>query len=315
MVYDFQQDGEIGADVLRIAVTQLARLEKLLRDAREPATGHHRTRKCLKRLRALLILVRSDIGLRRWRKADRELAEIGRALSGARDHAVILTVLNRVAGERATAAVHAAAGDVRKALRGEADGNLTAGLDQRDSLQVTAAKVRERINAWPLARLSLAGVLASTADTYRDGRQALKAAYRHDTAEAFHDLRKQLQRHGRHMQLLQTFAPQEIQLRIDVSKVLSDLLGEDHDLSLLRTAMTELPGPVQQTGIAELDGLCSGRQQAVRRRARPLLRRLYAEKPQALARRLKAYWKAGPLVVTPPAPTPEPAHLPPARTH
>lgn len=315
MAYGFQQDGDLGAELLRVARAQAARLDKLLRDEREPASGHHKTRKCLKRLRGLVLLVRSDIGDRRWRKADRELAAIGRVLSGARDQTVILATLDRVVTEGVAATVREAAASVRGLQRADAAARIDGKHTARESLRHAARQVAERIEDWPIARVSLAGLMASMADEYRSGRAALKTAYRRDTAEDFHQLRKHLQRHGRHMQLLQIAARDEIQVRIDAAKQLSDLLGEDHDLSLLRDVLASLHGSSLQPGIAEIDRLCILRQRAVRLRARPLLQRLYAETPKALARRLKAYWKAAPPEVIPLAPAAEPQHLPPVRTH
>lgn len=63
---------------------------------------------------------------------------------------------------------------------------------------------------------------------------------------------------------------------------LTDVLGEEHDLSLL------LDGEA-----APLAEFIEARGQLLRARARPLGLRLYAEKPSRYVERLGRYWNAG----------------------
>ncbi len=55
------------------------------------------------------------------------------------------------------------------------------------------------------------------------------------TDEDFHALRKSVQQHWRHMQLLSRAWPEALSARADEAKALSQLLGEDHDLYVLRS--------------------------------------------------------------------------------
>ena len=72
---------------------------------------------------------------------------------------------------------------------------------------------------------------------------------------------------------------------------LADLLGDDHDLAVLRSTLVELDGQIPR----DLDpvlGLIEHRRAQLQTEAMFLGERLYAEKPKAFVRRLRRYWRA-----------------------
>ncbi len=317
MAYQFKSDEAAGAAAQRVASGQLTRLDKLLRDDAEIATGHHRTRKCIKRLRALLLAMPSAIGARRWRRLDRQLADIGRALARERDHAVILDVLARITDEHPEDAIRNAGAMLRKSLMQRrfgakgANGAQGPAAGDRDKLRADLKLIGARIEGLPFHSVSADAIVSDVAAEYRRGRKAVDVAYDEDTDEAFHTVRKHAQRHGRHMQLLLEIWPQALQARIDLAKQLSDLLGEDHDLSLLRGALKDARGSGAKAALTALDRLCQVRQHAVRLKVRPMLERFFAEKTKALEARLAAYWRADGSALIPPVQAPEPQPQPP----
>ena len=62
------------------------------------AVAVHETRKALKRLRALLRLIRPAIGDDAFRHENAQLRDIGLSLSGARDRHVLLETVNKLEG-------------------------------------------------------------------------------------------------------------------------------------------------------------------------------------------------------------------------
>jgi hypothetical protein len=79
----------------------------------------------------------------------------------------------------------------------------------------------------------------------------------------------------------------------DETKRLSDLLGDDHDLAVLRNVLTDETdrfGSVRnlQTTLALLDQ----RRKELQAWAHPLGERIYADKPGRFSRRLGRYWQA-----------------------
>jgi hypothetical protein len=79
--------------------------------------------------------------------------------------------------------------------------------------------------------------------------------------------------------------------RRDAADVLSDYLGDDHDLSILRETLLRAPDQFGGNDtIQAAMGLIDRRQVELRTRARALGERLFAEEPKRLVRRFRAYW-------------------------
>jgi hypothetical protein len=78
----------------------------------------------------------------------------------------------------------------------------------------------------------------------------------------------------------------------DAASDLGDLLGDHHDLAVLRTTVAVAPGDFgKPADIEVLLGLIEQRQAVLAAEAFALGDRLLAEPPKALARRWKAYWR------------------------
>jgi CHAD domain len=123
-----------AAAVVRIAQACLDHaLEQLRGDVLEEdaATAIHEARKDLKKTRAVLRLVRDQLGKERYGRENARLREASRALSGSRDATVKAETLEALA-ERYGDELPGALRELRRALKGEQRG-LEGGIDERDS--------------------------------------------------------------------------------------------------------------------------------------------------------------------------------------
>jgi hypothetical protein len=127
------------------------------------------------------------------------------------------------------------------------------------------------------ARLESA-ILAAIGTTYRGGRRSMELAYRTGDAAAFQEWRTAVKYHGHHLRLLGQLWPGDLEGRLGVTQQLADLLDEQGELSRL---------PADETLMARI----GERQAALRAMARPLGRRLFAEPPTDLRRRLQERWR------------------------
>ena len=289
MAYEFRL-GELKRKHLRrIAMQQLRKLRALLDDASDTALGHHQARRSIKRLRALLSLAMPLAGTKRWRKLDARLGEVARQLAGRRDAAVMLQVLKALGERHGAGSLGETGARLQEALQvrsRQAGHQVDLDLASR-----RLKKVQRGFKTLDLREFGRKSVFRQVASDYRAGRIALTRAYRKQHADDFHALRKMVQRHWRHMQLFALVWPQEMQVRVDRARELSDILGDDHDLWVLRLTL--------RNGVAEwldpaaaniLDALCRKDQAELRAKAQPLLAQLFAERPTALRKRLSAYW-------------------------
>ena len=295
MSFRIDPDRPIRKNVRRLLRRQL---DNALADLAEPgALGLeetvHDVRKRCKKVRGVIRLVRPGLGAE-YRRANAEVRDAARELSslrdahamlGAFDHVIAATHGDRLPGD---ALERVRAGLLRHAARA-APADAAVLLERaRDHL----ARVRERIDRWAPDD-DVAIVLAGLTDNYRRGRRAFRHALDHPTDEALHEWRKRAKYGWHHVQLLHPVAPSVLGPMAKRLKDLSDGLGDDHDLAVLRATILAAPrdfggrGAVDQA-VALIDGVRADLQDRCNR----LGARLYAEPPRSYGRRVGRYWAA-----------------------
>lgn len=293
MAFRFKLGEPLDEGVRRISREQIERAQAQLKGPDDPVVAVHETRKSLKRLRALLRLVRPALGDVSYREENARLREIGRGLSSTRDRHVLLETLLKLEASAAPARKSLCQA-VREALH-LANGNDIPAVEAA-AMKLAHARLGEAKRR--LAQLQLEGkgfdiVGAGLEASYRKARRAFHRAYAEPSDEAFHEWRKGTQQHWRHMALLSRAWEGSLNARVAEARALSQLLGDDHDLALLvayvhSEAASGLSGP-QVVGIEKL---ARQRQDELRAVARPRGLRLFAEGARGMRRRMAAYWEA-----------------------
>jgi hypothetical protein len=151
--------------------------------------------------------------------------------------------------------------------------------------------VRGRIDEWHSRRGGWRAIESGLDRSYRRGRAGLEHAAADPTVENLHEWRKRTKDLWYHLRLLTSTAPGIVGGQAKDAHRLGDLLGDDHDLAVLRDRLQETADAIT----ADLDpvfGLIDHRREQLQEEALLLGRRLYAEKPSAFSRRLHRYWKA-----------------------
>lgn len=253
----------------------------------------HEARKSVKRLRALLTLIRPAIAADEYGTLQDQLKTLARSVSGLRDAQVMLiTVTKLEAHDHAVTS-----GPVAAALHQHLHDRHAAAGHHVDRTVVTSAKkaVKEIADGFKKLTFVAEGFPAlalAMQENYRKARHAMSLAYEGSHDEPFHEWRKLVQRHWRQLQLVVEVWPKGIQPHIALARELSETLGDDHDLSVLANLVTEqggaLGGPKQ---VAAYVALCRKRQRALRDHAAVLGARLFAEKPSSFAGRIRIYWE------------------------
>lgn len=289
MPYRFKLDENAGKAFRRISREQIAfALQDLELDA-APAESIHASRKAIKRLRALVRAAAPALGAKLARKHDTALRDVARKLSQRRDSDVTLETIEKLEAHFGTSAIDALKPmRVHVAATAPASQAAVAADGMRD-IREALAKEGKRLRKAALHGRGMAPVIAGIAQTYRDGRKALKRAFATPTDESIHELRKAVQAHWRHMALLSRCWPDAFAARVIVARDLSQLLGDDHDLAVLKQLAASVAEPDR---VAILD-VCARRQMQLRHDVRYLAVQLYAEKPAMFADRISIYWSVG----------------------
>lgn len=297
MAFRLKLNETMDAGIRRIGLAQIDRAAAYI-DAMGPrpaaasdvVTPVHETRKCLKRLRALLKFARPLLDEAEGRAMGHAARDLGRRLSGTRDLDVLDHTVSRLQGSSALKPatferLHRALSAARlqpktDAPPGHADAPLTEDL----------RSIRER---WSALELKSAGrdlLVDGLAHSLDQCRTQFDRAFETGDGETFHDWRKAVQLHWRHMQLVQRAWPEYCGARLAEAKAISALVGDDRDLAMLQAFATaqSLPQLVQRDiakAVAQLSP-------AYRTEAHARGGRLLADGTRGLTRRLEQYWKS-----------------------
>jgi CHAD domain-containing protein len=291
MAFRFKLSEPFEEGCKRVACEQIERAQTQL-NGPDTVVAVHETRKALKRLRALLRLIRPALGDDAFHAENADLRETGRLLSGARDRHVLIETMAKL--DAASEAASGLVEDVRRALNGKNGG---------DGLSVDPAAVKEarrrlaeaqrRLGAMRLSGKGFNVVGPGLKASYKKARRAFRHAYAEGTDEAFHEWRKGTQQHWRHMLLLSRAWPAAMSARADEARRLSQILGDDHDLALLVAFVHSDKGAALGAQRAEqIEVLARERQKELRALAHPIGKRLYAGGAGALRKRIETYWEA-----------------------
>ena len=293
MAYRFDAEESVDEAFRRTAQEQLLTAETALRrDVEVDSVGAiHTARKAVKKERALLRLMRGSVRRRDRRAENAALRDAARGLSGARDADVMVQTLDALAERYAGQVPHNEFTAIRERL---ADG-LGGPGNGSVAVAVTASELaaaRERIGGWRLERRGWAGLEPGLGRTYKRGRKAFSVVQDAPTDEHLHEWRKRVKDLWYQLRLIAEVGGPSVRGQAKDAHALADLLGDDHDLAVLRERLLGPAGGVAADVDAVL-GLLDHRREQLQTQATALGERVYAERPKAFLRRLRACWRAG----------------------
>jgi CHAD domain-containing protein len=254
----------------------------------------HQARKAIKRLRALLGLIRPAISNSVYRTSQEDLKKVARSVAGLRDAQAMLGTVTKIGVHDPTLG----AGPVAKALRARLEEQCKPCGHKVDRSVMTAArrtvkKVGEAFQQLSISDESFLPIARSLENNYRNALQAFAYALENGKDEAFHEWRKRVQRHWRYLQLLEAAWPKGIQPHIVLAHDLSETLGDDHDFFVLATLVEkEAANLGSKKAVKQYAARCREHQQELREKATLLGKQCFAEKPRSFATRMNAYWES-----------------------
>jgi CHAD domain-containing protein len=292
--YELLEGEPVGSGVKRVI---LARVDDAIAQLRgeagnAPAEAIHEARKDTKKIRSALRLVRDELGDDVWRRENEHYRDVARALSGFRDAEILVEALDSL-GERFGAPARERFAGLREQLEGELRVAREGGSIQRAMASAAAELSAGRART---TELDLDGdgwelIGAGLHRSYRRGRRRLRAVEEEASVTNLHELRKRVKDLWYQLRLIRTADPQLIGSLADHAHDLSDHLGDDHDLALLREQASRrrsaFADPGERRNLAELIDRRRGELQFA---AISLATRIYAQKPKRFTRR---YARAG----------------------
>lgn len=300
-------DEPLGQGLKRLAVGELEASVTGFYDGEEAfPDAVHTARKATKKLRALLRLIRYEIGEKVYKYENNLLKQTARRLSDVRSAAVVAMALDEMRRLYGSVLADGALEEPveRFAYRRERL-ELRTMEDPEVVPQIVARleQAHSRYQSWPVGsearkiygvgvRNSFKAVEPGLKATYGRGRVEMVRAYTSPSPSNFHAWRKRVKYLRHQLEILTPLWPEVIVGLAMTTEQVGDLLGADHDLQelvdLLSTKPDLCPNPIERSLVI---ALAEQRRSDLQTASRILGRRVYAESAVSLTSRFGVYWE------------------------
>ena len=260
-------------------------LEYITNPAHKTDLAIHETRRCLKRLRAIIRLVKAEVGKTIYDRDNQYLRNLGQKLSELRDATIVGQTLASLQKQfpqiLSTSAWKTIKKDLVRAQHRPARKKVLAAIAPKLKI------ARSRVANWPLEFGEQIELRKALRKTYKKSQRTMKHTLAEPQAENFHEWRKQVNHLRHQLQILRTMKIGTVNKALKISQALVRTLGLQHDLTVLSQRLSKLHQSGQKTELHTLEKLIKSCQENYAAEAIKLGQRL-SRKP------LKAFIKSIP---------------------
>lgn len=254
----------------------------------DPAELVHDARKAIKRMRALARLLRHELGEREFKRVNDSLRAAGARLASARDAEVRLATLQALAERHPKALTPQRVRSLSERLESERGEAIEP--SERDQVLADIAVMRHRLARWNLVERDFQTLAPGLQRIYREGRRCRARVEREHArnSRALHDWRKRVKSLYYVLDMLGGTKAKGAHRATRQANRLGDLLGEEHDLWMLRAYIKAHPdalGDDTSTRKVLLKRI-EQRRKRLRKHALDLGTRLYKRNPIGFTRNI-----------------------------
>lgn len=287
MAYQLKENESLPEGLRRVGQEeQQETLEALTSD--NPHKGVHEARKHLKKLRALIRLVRDELGHEQYKKRNNFFRDIGRHLAQYRDITSQIEILEKL---------HQEHGDLVKGEKGfqafldllyqEREKIFQKGSQNGQWVDQDIAKIKAYQKTIVPEHSAEEKTLDSLKRVYKRGYKGYHRALKKAETKGMHEWRKRVKYLWHQFQLIQVGWPAMIQAYMDVLKDLSDVLGDYHDLAIIEDKAKQVAPKLSTAFIKKFYKVTEKRKDHLHGESLKLGRLIYAEKPKAFKKRMR----------------------------
>lgn len=293
MGFKLKKGESFSNEIKRIVTEQLdIALEDLRPATRSKDEAIHDARVRIKKIRALLRLVRDSLGKEVYQTEDIAYRDSARILAQVRDSAAMLEIANTLIEHFSEQLSTNAFAEILAPLKNARNKKQSDRKIAMSKAATSLRQARRRVADWPKL-----GQHASFAKglkrVFKSGKNEFVKASHQPAVKTFHEWRKQVKHLLYQSQLLRPIWPKSMKALGRELKLLAEYLSEDHDLAILRERVIEqLDNSDNRTEIEALVALIDQRRNELELDARGLGNRIYAERPRSFISRTEAYWQA-----------------------
>lgn len=293
--YRLRGDEPIADGIRRVARGQLLDAQQELASPPSGDAGQaiHATRKRMKRLRSLLRLARGGIDEAARARENAAYRDAGRGLAASRDAQVLIETLDGLSERAGDALPERITAPLRLRLQRECDEAMSAqggGVLAAASIELEHALVRT--HDWTFASDAFGDLAPGLRQIYARGRKRMRAAQADPSPERLHEWRKRVKDLWHATELVQAAKPKALKKTARRAHKLADLLGDGHDLHVLRDYVEAHPQCFEDEAARHaLVAVIDRRAETLGAKAFKRGRKLYKRSPKTFAAAIERGWR------------------------
>lgn len=267
----------------------------------------HQARKSIKKVRALLRLIRGELSERVFKYEDRTLRRTGRMISEVRSSSAIVGAAGLVRNLYADLLAEGTFGETIHLLSQRRDIIQLRALEDPNLIEEVVRNLERAFHRYSVLptdpdsrkvygigiRDSFDAIQPGLQAIYHRGRREMVTAYQGRDVDLFHNWRRRAKYLRHQLEFLVPLWPDVVWGMALTLDRLGSVLGEDNDLrelnELVQSRPDLCPNPRERSLFAAVIGQ---RRSELQLAAEILGRRIYAEEPGALIHRFGEYWEA-----------------------
>ena len=254
----------------------------------------HEIRKSIKRIRAVLRLIREEIGYSTYYRENVFYRDISRETSGLRTHNVLALTLENMKGDLSGTFPAEALDSLIASIRSEREKMLAGITDDGKTLKRLAGsftEARERVYELPVEQDGFQVFAGGIHRMYRQGKDYLNLAQDDPADHHLHDLRKRMKYLWYQIEIIKPIYPGILKAYADSLEGVSEKLGIYHDLAVLSQFLKENETGLEKDLLETLLDACEFKKSALLQGIYRRAGAVYSEEPEPLVQRLGEYWK------------------------
>jgi CHAD domain-containing protein len=290
MSYELCNDEALPDGIRRISREQIAKAIEVASGIRHSEdTPVHQTRKYLKKARAVLRLVRKEIGRSAFRQQDHWLRDAARLISELRDAEVRLETVRQLQSIRPGRGRNHYR-RLEQTLTLELENFLAAFAEWQAQAIPILEQAQGAIDGWTIHQFDNEQLRKAVQTTYKRARRRLADTRKNTSAHAFHQFRSEAKILNYQLRIVRPINPVVLTNLTDELKAVGELLGRAHDLTFLADRLQRDGGDgAWQREAHKLLAVLEVSQSDLERAAADLAERFFAERPRDFGDRLDTW--------------------------
>jgi CHAD domain-containing protein len=292
MAFRYKRSESVPASSRRIMRKEIDKCLKSLGAQAASDETIHDVRKRFQKVRAILKLVREAIGDKTYERENSCLRDAAAVLREVRDAKVQIDALDKLCSQSQMECPPSARATL-EAQRTSIRQRVLVDLDALAPMAKAIKKTRARIGNCTFHARGWRAIGRGLKQTYKKAQDAMHAAAREPTTLKLHEWRKRSKYLWHQLHALDVIAPPVLSALVERTHHITQLLGDDHDLAMLRERIHGHLGDFGGQNLVEsLSAAIDRRREELKRQALSAGRHLFAPKPSQFVGELKDFWRA-----------------------